>query len=431
MMAYVRILWDAVTLAIRNPAANPTVSALIMSAIFLVALIAVLGLLLVLTPGKRRVVKIRRYRVNDADTPADDDNESDMVPLVADTATVGAIDDGSAVDLALGPDSESDVEPVDGTGRLGSDKEMFTGRWFISRSVLVSIATPALILMALVSGYLVTGTNQYCARVCHAGQSKVNAAVDLDHSRCVSCHEEPGIAGIVTGVFGRVDMAATYVAGGRPDGRAVVTAASCIRCHEKGIRSTTQSPRGIRMSHSQPSAAGMTCVSCHSTVGHSKRRTYSMSSCLACHGGQNAPTSCTTCHVGDPYDSSLLSETKESTATLGSGDVLYPMTEIGDISCGGCHDEKRDCDSCHGLRLPHSAAFIKGTHARDAAWERKESCYKCHERNWCSSGCHTGFPGHAGNWRLEHRAAPRDSGCACHAGRTDRTEPMCSLCHNF
>ncbi|MDP3630230.1 MAG: hypothetical protein Q8S43_04660, partial [Actinomycetota bacterium] len=240
MMEYARLLWDAVALAIRNPAANPTVSALIMSAIFLVALIAVLGLLFILTPSRRRVVKVRRYRVsNDDDTPSEGVPEPEPILLIEGASATTVVDAGDAAESVLSSENEGDTSVgarAEGSEDAGRGSGAARGRLFASRSALVILSTPVLILMALVSGYLVTGTNQYCSRVCHAGQPKVSAAVDVNHSRCVTCHEEPGISGIVTGVLGRAGMAATYIAGGRPDGSALVSTVSCMSCHEKGIR---------------------------------------------------------------------------------------------------------------------------------------------------------------------------------------------------
>jgi hypothetical protein len=80
--------------------------------------------------------------------------------------------------------------------------------------------------------------------------------------------------------------------------------------------------------------------------------------------------------------------------------------------------------------MPHDEPFIRGGHAPQAAFERKdETCYKCHTHAECQS-CHVGFPGHLTGWKEEHKKMPRQGGCSCHSIERDpATESMCDLCH--
>ena len=74
--------------------------------------------------------------------------------------------------------------------------------------------------------------------------------------------------------------------------------------------------------------------------------------------------------------------------------------QIRDVSCSGCHDEERDCDPCHGLRMPHTTEFKLHAHARAAAvdiwYNGGKACGRCHtdSRNPCGR-CHSELMGAA------------------------------------
>jgi hypothetical protein len=233
-------------------------------------------------------------------------------------------------------------------------------------------------------------------------------------------------------------MVVDYVVKKNPNVASVATDANvCRRCHRDLEKKVIAASTGVRMSHKETAAAALPCTTCHVSVGHTRRAfTGSMSECITCHDGRTASTECTSCHVRDPGAVFLVGE--ESTSTIGSGRVIYPAVRAANRNCGGCHDVVRNCDPCHGMRMPHSLEFKKSGHARAAAWGRKKMCAKCHTQADCGSPCHgtmditTGEDGHAPNWEAEHRTAGWDAGCACHASRgTPRgTKPICTLCHD-
>lgn len=394
---------DTVSRAVLNPGANPAIAAFVLSAFVILLLIMVLGLLLVVTPRHKRVIKRRIRREIPGAESAEDSYDVAEALAVAREST------------APKPVRKRRLPELPG--------------WVTDRRTTV-ITIVVLVLVAFISGYYLTGTDDYCARTCHAESAHVIDALEIGHSSCTACHEQPGLAGLATNTVARAEMGIASLSGGSPDGVVVVSSASCLRCHRDVLDAVVESPRGIRMSHAEPVESGMTCTSCHEQTGHSERRVYSMSTCLRCHGGGEASAECETCHSTDPYDLTPADVSAESSRTIGSGDVLYPVVKIGDIGCGGCHDEANQCDTCHGLRMPHSKAFVDGGHARAGAFEAKEMCFRCHDSiENCESGCHIGWPGHAPGWKQEHKTAPRDSGCVCHAQRFGRTEPMCTLCH--
>ena len=410
---------DAVKETFANPTGDITTSVFVLIGILLLMLMAVSGLLLAGTPKKRRVVKRRRYRVVPAASVASDEADEDSLLIEESEVSADAADEESPV--APGPVKAKER----GRFRKGADRVIL--------AVTGAFVVPLLIASALIVGYVATGSDAVCGNTCHAGQKFVHNAATLKHASCAACHETPGLAGIPANLVARGRMAVGQARGVTSSGPAVVESRSCLRCHAKILRVTTESSRGIRMSHKEPDASGRVCISCHATTGHAKRPDYSMSTCLACHGGAKASTECATCHLDDPYDATARTQkSEESSATLGSGLISYPVVAVGDVGCGGCHNEKRDCDSCHGLRLPHSSPFLTGGHARLAAFEKKASCYKCHEPDSCTTKCHLNFEtGHASNWKQAHAEGPRDAVCGCHASRSKRTTSMCLLCHDF
>jgi len=409
MNVSIELLIEAIVTAIRNPAANVMVTALLLAALVTIALIIVIALILLVLP-KRRVVRVRR-RAPVAVEPSPDDDATYVA------ATHVPEGDEAAPDRTelIGGSSEAAESSPDGAPRGPSR----------AGAMLGGLAAPVLIGLAVIAGYVVTGTQVYCAESCHADQVAVVAAVDTEHATCVGCHEIAGVLGAPANIVSRGRMAVSWIQGEDAPDAAVVDSESCLGCHEEVLQRTITTSR-IRMSHQEPADSGLTCVQCHPDTGHTVDTRYTMSSCLPCHDGENATTECGTCHIVDPY-STFSDPTAESAVPLDR--AVYPLVRFDDVGCGGCHNEVAECDTCHGLRMPHSDEFIDGAHAKDAAFERKELCFRCHQEDWCSTGCHIGFPGHADNWKLDHQSAPWDAGCGCHQARSGREGPMCVLCH--
>jgi len=435
MSESVNILVKAVQGTLNNPAANPAMTAFVVGAGFCLALILVVGLMALFTPKRKRVVKVRHYTLEPTDGDASGDATTAEEPASnADDVSDADPDRVSAEDAAVDGAAEA------GSGKpprrtLGDALRDTRGWRFGARTLAIVFSVPVLILFALGSAWVVTSTDDYCTKVCHTTSASVKASVKLDHARCVQCHEAPGLTGTAEAIRTRGTMLVKAARGGKPDGAALVDSAACLRCHTSVLGKPVIGSRGVKVSHKEPVAAGMTCSSCHPGAGHTQRRTYSMTPCLTCHGNRaaapasRASAECETCHV-DGIERDIAPRTADSTATLGSGAVIYPVVAVGKtVQCGACHDEKRECDTCHGFRLPHDRAFLEGGHARVAAFEAKKACFKCHTEDSCSSGCHIGFPGHLEGWKEDHKISPPDSVCSCHAQRSGRTTPMCALCH--
>ncbi|MDI6901755.1 MAG: hypothetical protein QMC79_08700 [Anaerosomatales bacterium] len=403
---------EAVRRVIAEPTADLTLTFIFLAAVTVALLLLVVGLLLVLTPSRKRVVKIRRRPLPGGPAP-----QSEAAATEELTVIEGWEDESEREPLAMPELSQQPEADVAGEPR----------RW-LPAWALGSATVPLLIVLAGFAGYVATGTDAYCATLCHSTSEAVIAAAEIDHASCVSCHEQPGLWGVVGNVSSRTRMVVRELQGDASDPRATLHPAGCLGCHGDVLDEVTESPAGIRMSHREPVSAGMSCTECHRTVGHTERRSEAtMSQCLPCHDAEQASADCETCHVLDPLTQGIASE--ESTKTLGSGRVVYPTVPIDRRECSGCHDEESECDTCHGLRMPHSEEFIEGDHASAAAFERKELCYRCHEVWECNS-CHRNFDAHGLNWKYEHRASAWDAGCTCHQFRSDRDYPICYRCHD-
>lgn len=429
MTARLEALRDMVQGALRNPAADLSTTALLLVGVSLLGLILVVVLLLLATPRQRKVMKIRVKRAPAAEDEQDAGGERDDTAEAAVVAPVDARGDADEVR------TNAATEEVDGQEAVDASEPFESARVVRRKTPVEAIlglllSVPVLVVLAVASGYVVTGTDTVCAGACHATQPTAVEAHERAHASCSSCHEKPGLAGVPVNVVSRASMVAAWASGKRTAGSAIVDSSSCISCHSVVLDGVTKGTTGVRMSHREPLDSGMTCASCHGRTGHDAGAPYSMSSCLPCHDDRKASAECKTCHTSDPYEPK--SATGETSATaLGSGRMVYPVVKVRNTDCGGCHDQERQCDTCHGLRMPHPASFVARDHARMAAFEKKQACYKCHTPDSCNSRCHIGFPGHGNNWKQSHQRMPKDAVCGCHAARTGRTEPMCVLCHDF
>jgi len=280
-----------------------------------------------------------------------------------------------------------------------------------------------------------TSSNAGCA-ACHVVTVHSDATKGSDpHGGvdCVSCHEPGGGFGrYVTDVpsrmlhfFDGASGLSVHAGYGR------VASSACSSCHATGIAGVTvNKDNGVRMSHQEPLAVSARCLDCHKPVlGAVTRQTVGMSSCLQCHDNVTAPSECSTCHD------------KQAAAAARARTTDFAKAQVVDIRCGGCHDEVAECDSCHGVRMPHSLAFKANQHARAGAadfwFNGGQSCAgsECHAptRRPCTK-CHTPLlgRGHPASHAQSHQGATA-SACACHdffGLANPKSRDFCELCHS-
>ncbi len=417
---------------IAEPTSNLALAMIVLSAVALLILLLIVGLLLLFTPKRRRVVRVRRYSV--------------------DPALLRARQQGSFASLLEGalhlpapgvqepePEEPAEPEPAEQPEEeqappAGPVKPRLSNRVAIALGSPIVVAL--LVAVALVGTYVTTSLDGFCAGACHGDSEIVHTAARIDHARCVQCHEESGLAGVVPNTASRLRMVTAAAMGADSSGLGVsVPSRTCLECHEEVHDKTLTTARGVKVSHKEFLDAGSPCSDCHPSVGHSRRvYTGDMSACITCHDGKTVSAECDVCHVKDPVQAGFKGG-KDSTQTVGSGNIIYAPVNAANRRCEGCHDVVNKCDPCHGgVRMPHSDAYKAGGHAPDAVFEGKAKCWRCHNVGSCNGLCHTSMSkdvvnGHPDSWRVEHRAAPWRAPCGCHANRSRRTTPMCPLCH--
>ena len=383
---------------LRNPTAHTGLAIALLAAVVIAVLLLVLFVLMLITPSKRKIVKVRRY--------------------VDGTAPPG-------VDAEAAAAAGGSVVRVEGSPRTPPSKTFL--------ALTGPLAVTLLVLLGLVAFYVGTSSNAYCAKTCHGSSAAAKRALKLEHASCVSCHEEGGFLGGVANISSRARMLVSYTLGNSPRRTDVaVDSRSCMRCHDEVDEELVTSVNGVRMSHQEVIAAGQPCSICHDSAGHTADAfTASMSTCLPCHDSKVASADCDVCHTRTAIVFS------SSTRRLGTGKLVYPAVRAANRECSGCHDMAAECDTCHGIQMPHSNGFTAGSHARAAAFGEKARCERCHTRAWCSdSGCHSAFQpngltsGHAGDWKVLHKEQEWSGGCVCHSQRGPRKGSMCWLCHD-
>lgn len=341
-----------------------------------------------------------------------------------------AADDVSLPDEGVDSDESAAPAPVVGVAKRPAPVPVQKG----AKRTLITIAfwfgVTALVLL---SAGLATTSSDVCLS-CHADNPHVGseATQDLHESvDCVKCHEPGGpIARYTTGVVTRsVHYVAGWVDLESAGDYGMVTTSACTNCHKTSLSGVTlNETRGLRMSHAEPLAASARCLDCHQPKdGVVGPHNAGMNPCITCHDSKQASAECSTCH-----DAKASAAARARSASLAKA-------QVPQVKCGGCHNEKQECDSCHGIRMPHSVEFKRFAHARAGAlslWDNDDTaCGKCHTatRRPCTK-CHTWLlgSGHPDTQKQQHQVAT-EVGCnTCHQKTAFLpNRDFCKdLCHN-
>jgi hypothetical protein len=352
-----------------------------------------------------------------------------MVLLVAVMFLLGGEDEDEGEGEEEGQEGERPVESEAVEEEVEEEPEVPAARRFINGFIFWSIA---LVLMLVVTG-VVTSRTALCMS-CHQSNPHVSAPSSDPHAAvaCIDCHEPADTFGKVTymvlprgvhfltGMYGTRWIKSNY--------GYTVASAGCIRCHRSGLAGTkTVDKSGVRISHAAPLKAGAECVDCHELkLGMVSNLTVGMSPCLRCHDGTTASADCSLCHVKD---------IAVAATAVNPPPAITAKDQVPTPDCGGCHNYTR-CDKCHGIRLPHTAAFKNGGHARvvviDWWFYNTDRCSKCHYPGHNSCGnCHGTLPAHGKSWQYYHMyGIPASCSTGCHsANQYLANRNLCTLCH--
>lgn len=343
-------------------------------------------------------------------------------------------------------------------------------------------------------GIIGTSSEWFCTGPCHKVHDDNTLAYEQSsHTNvsCIACHE-PVNADPLTFTLLKVhvlpDLPATifdYYSLPANDGSYValeMPSEQCTQCHVLGKNRPVNSRLDLIIDHDAHSGRDITCTTCHNRVAHRDDKAdivlpngerhenwMRMDACFRCHGlseEAKAPGTCAACHPAGfelrpashearewagPYgragghakaaeeESGTVEravediERREKEAASGApGEEEAEVGNSGPVnSCYTCH-ERKYCDSCHGLEIPHPAAF-KTDHGA-AGYADPSKCARCHARSaaeakgtgFCNA-CHhpASIPGEP--WQKRHPVAVREGGKAacerCHDPR------YCTVCH--
>lgn len=299
---------------------------------------------------------------------------------------------------------------------------------------------PAIVVIAgvLLAWWAATGVGTAQTSTCESchEQAHVTEGVDDPHADepCIACHDAGTFtAAVVGGTPARVSHIAAGLAEAKTTTYGRVSSDACARCHNEDLSVTLHDEqKRVKVSHKEPLAAGAECMDCHLVQdGAIDELTKGMTPCLRCHNGTDASAACESCHTADVG-------TAISARSRPSPEVAKPLIVTPD--CGGCHNVAAQCDTCHGIRMPHSEQFKAYAHARpgveDIWYNGGKTCGKCHtpERRSCRN-CHKGeFSSHGLDFRKTHMGdGVTGSGCdTCHAEMAFRQgRRFCiDLCHS-
>jgi hypothetical protein len=404
-MTYLTTMWAAIRQIALDPTSNLTAAVLIVAIVVLLALIVVITLLLWVTAGSRGSSRRARAADRDADEYEYPELSAELAPVLPGEKVRVVRDEPQSV--AVRPPG-----PVT--------------RWLAGPGGTLLVW--GLIVAGLLGTFAGTSRDEFCADLCHGdGAAKSRATEAHKKVACVQCHEESGPAAALAVAIQRTTHLASNLL---PVGsyRGAVPASRCLSCHAAVLKGTvTVKDLGVRISHQRPLESGMSCDDCHTNAGHGGSvAVRGMATCVPCHDGKRASSTCSVCHLGDT------SEAVRTAGATGSGRIFGRVQLGPPQDCGGCHSQTA-CDACHGLRMPHSGTFKKWSHARAAAFSSKRTCYRCHTVEFCTK-CHMPFTAHGADWAVAHRtAAPMGDLCSCHWPKVpvDARGPkgFCGLCH--
>jgi nitrate/TMAO reductase-like tetraheme cytochrome c subunit len=332
---------------------------------------------------------------------------------------------------------DSSGAPKDGrpTDEHGPDRMHIAIR--VAWIVLIVVGVTVLLAVAFER---TTAAPQLCAS-CHEIEPKVRAWESGGHSTvgCPDCHEEPRpwylyaeVLALRATVLAR-DVEAHYAGEGIEDTDsneyvATIPDSRCLRCHDPG-REISIKP-GTLIDHDRHAESNGSCLSCHLTTAHPNPsedgELLFMEQCFTCHGEPDNPDASEACETCHPEEFELRPESHGPEAWQ----TDHGERATADRSlCLMCHAESQ-CDTCHGVEMPHPAEWAEGaTEHGPAVQEDREVCVRCHEDSpgFCSVCHHEGYDPAQGDWFPQHPNNARQQGgesCEeCH----ERT--FCSYCH--
>ena len=291
----------------------------------------------------------------------------------------------------------------------------------LMRIVLWSLAGMVVLLVLTLT---VTAATLPGCTGCHASTDFVAQTVKSPHAAvsCTSCHVESGVVPRFTYAYRIVFGMTLGLAPAGPGTVAGVPDRTCLSCHAK-VMTRVVSVSGVSIAH-RTCSKGRMCTDCHSDTGHGTAvkwvKTPQMFQCLECHQTAAVRADCGKCHAARTDQQRL----RTGIFLVTHGADWKRMHGMGDLtSCVACHPNTY-CVQCHGMTLPHDAAWLRLHPA--TALRQRSTCTVCHQQAFCD-GCH-GIPmPHAKTFTPTHPALVNKQGSTvclrCHVTKD------CDTCH--
>lgn len=155
----------------------------------------------------------------------------------------------------------------------------------------------------------------------------------------------------------------------------------------------------------------------------------------ACHGlaGAKASGNCELCHPAGfnlkPAAGSQYGDHLAANFLPPEHAKLY-KTAVGK-NCAICHAGEF-CNNCHGMEMPHQAAFKTSKQHGQLAKQNMDACTKCHpDYNWCEKCHHKGYDPLMGPWATEAHPiiVNRQGAEGCFKCHKPSYAPFCANCH--
>lgn len=314
----------------------------------------------------------------------------------------------------------------DAVGRRVSDALDAADRRVAPATAIARIAGAIAVLVLvifLVSGPATLAAPRTCAS-CHSSDYRQWASSRHASVACASCHSDRAAAlGLGNSVALLSDLSRV---GSGPGGVVAVPDTACLRCHssQKLFRKVVTAS-GLRMSHKGLIGRGHRCIDCHADVAHAvpaaRATRPTMSSCATCHNNVDVTGACTTCHAESASKIQAREVDPEWSKTHGPDwKTLHGM---GDLStCTLCH-ARTECQTCHGVPMPHEEGFIS-THGATAQ-QHPAACITCHQQTFCSD-CHGIQMPHPAGFLKQHPTTAKQPGAPC---MRCHTQDNCDQCH--
>ncbi|HDP70037.1 MAG TPA: hypothetical protein ENN38_04415 [Actinobacteria bacterium] len=296
----------------------------------------------------------------------------------------------------------------------------------ITFGVIVLVLIVLTILLTAINPFADISQTLFC-KSCHIMRCEIDSLKNSRHKDvlCLSCHSKPGALGFIAETLeGMQNGIAYFFKSYEEPIVATVTNESCLTCH-KEIQEGLHINNAIRVSHKEFLSVGYKCADCHNTVAHgdsiAQPNLPHMDKCTGCHNNEDAPTTCSICHV---------KRMKREIRALGPWAITHGPTwerthGMGNLTtCIICHETEK-CAKCH-TEMPHpeSWPYVHGEKAKSVTKEDK--CAGCHVESFCDD-CHRVEMPHPQKFLPEHPDIVKKDGdkiCYnCHI------KGDCKLCH--